>query len=33
MLPARYHGALAPILVLHLSLPNPTIGVVSPSAI
>jgi hypothetical protein len=31
--PAMYHGALLPILVLHLSLEKPTIGVVIPSAI
>jgi hypothetical protein len=32
IVPAIYHGALLPILVLHLSLSNPTIGVVIPSA-
>ena len=31
--PTIYQGALLPILVLHLSLANPTIGVVIPSAI
>ena len=33
MVPAMYQGAREPILVLHLSLANPTIGVVIPSAI
>jgi hypothetical protein len=33
MVPAMYQGAREPILVLHLSLANPTIGVVMPSAI
>jgi hypothetical protein len=33
MVPAIYQGALDPILVLHLSLAKPTIGVVIPSAI
>ena len=32
IVPAIYHGALLPILVLHLSLNKPTIGVVIPSA-
>ena len=33
IVPAKYHGALDPILVLNLSLNSPTIGVVIPSAI
>ncbi len=33
MVPTMYQGALDPILVLHLSLAKPTIGVVIPSAI
>jgi hypothetical protein len=33
IVPTIYHGALDPILVLHLSLAKPTIGVVIPSAI
>jgi hypothetical protein len=33
IVPIIYHGALEPILVLHLSLAKPTIGVVIPSAI
>ena len=33
IVPIMYHGALEPILVLHLSLAKPTIGVVMPSAI
>jgi hypothetical protein len=32
IVPAIYHGALLPILVEHLSLSKPTIGVVIPSA-
>ena len=32
IVPAIYHGALLPILVEHLSLIKPTIGVVIPSA-
>jgi len=31
--PAMYHGALEPIGVLQASLANPTMGVVTPSAI
>lgn len=33
IVPMMYQGALDPILVLHLSLAKPTIGVVIPSAI
>ena len=33
IVPAMYQGAREPILVLHLSLAKPTIGVVIPSAI
>ena len=33
IVPMMYHGALDPILVLHLSLAKPTMGVVIPSAI
>jgi len=33
IVPAMYHGAREPMLVLHLSLAKPTIGVVMPSAI
>lgn len=33
IVPIIYQGALLPILVLNLSLANPTIGVVIPSAI
>ena len=33
IVPIMYQGAREPILVLHLSLAKPTIGVVIPSAI